>query len=50
MLRQCVLGLAVPHGPLEHSSFLSGSFNQVKAAELISPGLPGKLELAEESL
>lgn len=49
MLRQCGLGLTVPHSPLEHSSFLSGSFNQVKAAELISPGLPGKLELAEES-
>lgn len=49
MLRQCGLGLAVPHSPLEHSSILSGSFNQGKAAELISPGLPGKLELAEES-
>lgn len=48
MLRQCGLGLAVPHGPLEHSSFLSGSFNQGKAAEVINPGLPGKLELAEE--
>lgn len=46
MLRQCGLGLAAPYDPLEHSSFLSGSFNQVKAAELISLG---ELELAEES-
>lgn len=49
MLRRCGLGLAAPCDPLEHSSFLSGSFNQVKAAELISLGLSGELEHAEES-
>ena len=50
MLRQCRQGLAAPHVPLVHSNFFSGSFNQVKEAELISSGLPGKLELGEESV